>query len=46
MRFVFSSLPYCSFLNGSVQPDVMRRIGLPWSPELVQRTLIGERAWQ
>jgi len=27
------------FLNGSLAPNVMRRIGFPWSPELVRRTL-------
>lgn len=30
-----------SFLDGSISPAAMRRIGLPWSPALVQRTLIG-----
>ncbi len=28
-----------SFLDGSVDPRTMRRIGFPWSPELVARTL-------
>jgi acetoin utilization deacetylase AcuC-like enzyme len=28
-----------SFLDGSVDPRMMRRIGFPWSPELVARTL-------
>lgn len=27
------------FLDGTLEPAVMRRIGFPWSPELVQRTL-------
>jgi acetoin utilization deacetylase AcuC-like enzyme len=27
------------FLNGSLAPAAMRRIGFPWSPELVNRTL-------
>jgi acetoin utilization deacetylase AcuC-like enzyme len=27
-----------SFLNGTVDPRIMRRIGFPWSPELVKRT--------
>jgi acetoin utilization deacetylase AcuC-like enzyme len=27
------------FLNGTLDPGMMRRIGFPWSPELVQRTL-------
>lgn len=27
------------FLNGSLEPGTMRRIGFPWSPELVRRTL-------
>jgi acetoin utilization deacetylase AcuC-like enzyme len=27
------------FLNGSLAPAVMRRIGFPWSPQLVLRTL-------
>ena len=27
------------FLEGTLEPAVMRRIGFPWSPELVQRTL-------
>jgi acetoin utilization deacetylase AcuC-like enzyme len=30
-----------SFLNGSISQQQMRRIGLPWSQQLVQRTLIG-----
>jgi acetoin utilization deacetylase AcuC-like enzyme len=30
-----------SFLDGSIGEREMRRIGLPWSPELVQRTLAG-----
>lgn len=30
-----------SFLNGSISQQQMRRIGLPWSEKLVQRTLIG-----
>jgi acetoin utilization deacetylase AcuC-like enzyme len=29
------------FLNGTLPPKEMRRIGLPWSPELVRRTLVG-----
>ena len=29
------------FIYGSISKDSMRRIGLPWSKELVQRTLIG-----
>lgn len=29
------------FLDGSIDKAIMRRIGLPWSPTLVQRTLIG-----
>ena len=28
-----------AFLDGSVDPRIMRRIGFPWSRELVQRTL-------
>jgi acetoin utilization deacetylase AcuC-like enzyme len=28
-----------SFLDGSVDPRTMRRIGFPWSPELTQRAL-------
>ena len=28
-----------SFLDGSIAPAVMRRIGFPWSRELVNRTL-------
>ena len=28
-----------SFLDGTVERQVMRRIGFPWSPELVRRTL-------
>ena len=28
-----------SFLDGSVDPRIMRRIGFPWSPPLVERTL-------
>jgi acetoin utilization deacetylase AcuC-like enzyme len=28
-----------SFLDGSIDPRIMRRIGFPWSPELVRRTL-------
>lgn len=28
-----------AFLDGSVDPQIMRRIGFPWSPELVRRTL-------
>jgi len=28
-----------SFLQGTLAPGVMRRIGFPWSPELVRRTL-------
>jgi len=28
-----------SFLDGSVERQAMRRIGFPWSPELVRRTL-------
>ncbi|MBV8865775.1 MAG: histone deacetylase [Acidobacteriaceae bacterium] len=27
------------FLTGTLEPQVMRRIGFPWSPELVTRTL-------
>lgn len=27
------------FLDGSIDPAMMRRIGFPWSPELVRRTL-------
>ncbi len=27
------------FLSGSLEPNVMRRIGFPWSPELVRRTM-------
>jgi acetoin utilization deacetylase AcuC-like enzyme len=27
------------FLNGTLDPRIMRRIGFPWSPELVDRTL-------
>ena len=27
------------FLDGSIEPSMMRRIGFPWSPELVRRTL-------
>ena len=27
------------FLNGNLPPGVMRRIGFPWSPELVTRTM-------
>jgi acetoin utilization deacetylase AcuC-like enzyme len=27
------------FLSGTLEPAVMRRIGFPWSPELVKRTL-------
>ena len=30
-----------SFLSGSISQQQMRRIGLPWSEKLVQRTLIG-----
>ena len=30
-----------AFLDGSIDAAAMRRIGLPWSPALVQRTLIG-----
>lgn len=30
-----------SFLDGSMSQQQMRRIGLPWSQKLVQRTLIG-----
>lgn len=30
-----------SFVDGSISPQQMRRIGLPWSPQLMQRTLIG-----
>lgn len=29
------------FMNGGLSEKEMRKIGLPWSPELVQRTLIG-----
>lgn len=29
------------FLDGSLSPQQMRQIGLPWSQQLVQRTLIG-----
>lgn len=28
-----------SFLSGTIAPSVIRRIGFPWSPELVKRTL-------
>jgi len=28
-----------AFIDGSIHPAVMRRIGFPWSPGLVQRTL-------
>jgi acetoin utilization deacetylase AcuC-like enzyme len=28
-----------SFLDGTVDPRILRRIGFPWSPELVRRTL-------
>ncbi len=28
-----------AFAGGTVEPGVMRRIGFPWSPELVKRTL-------
>jgi acetoin utilization deacetylase AcuC-like enzyme len=32
--------PYVrAFLNGAVDPRLMRRIGFPWSPQLVTRTL-------
>jgi hypothetical protein len=30
-----------SFLDGTIDPKAMRRIGLPWSETLVRRTLIG-----
>lgn len=30
-----------SFLDGSIDPAAMRRIGLPWSETLVRRTLVG-----
>lgn len=30
-----------SFLSGSISAAEMRRIGLPWSEQLVQRTLVG-----
>jgi hypothetical protein len=30
-----------SFLDGSISQQQMRRIGLPWSEQLVRRTLIG-----
>ncbi len=30
---------YDSFVSGEVEPGIMREIGIPWSPELVQRTL-------
>jgi acetoin utilization deacetylase AcuC-like enzyme len=30
-----------AFLDGSIEPAAMRRIGLPWSQQLVRRTLIG-----
>jgi hypothetical protein len=30
-----------SFLSGSISAADMRRIGLPWSEQLVQRTLVG-----
>ncbi|KAI7841442.1 hypothetical protein COHA_004837 [Chlorella ohadii] len=30
-----------AFLDGSIDAAAMRRIGLPWSPALVQRTLVG-----
>ena len=29
------------FMDGTLSQNEMRKIGLPWSPELVQRTLIG-----
>ena len=28
-----------AFCAGALPPDAMRRIGFPWSPELVERTL-------
>lgn len=31
----------CSFLEGTISAAAMRRIGLPWSQQLVNRTLIG-----
>jgi acetoin utilization deacetylase AcuC-like enzyme len=30
-----------AFLGGTLSPEAMRRIGLAWSPPLVQRTLVG-----
>ena len=30
-----------AFLDGSISTAAMRQIGLPWSPALVQRTLVG-----
>lgn len=30
-----------AFCSGSLPPAAMRAIGLPWSPQLVQRTIIG-----
>lgn len=30
-----------SFLDGSISPEAMRRIGLPWSEALVRRALVG-----
>ncbi len=30
-----------SFIDGSISATQMRRIGLPWSQTLVQRTLVG-----
>jgi hypothetical protein len=35
-----------SFLDGSISQQQMRRIGLPWSEQLVRRTLIGEPSLQ
>jgi len=29
-----------SFIAGSLAPEVIREIGIPWSPEFVQRTLV------
>jgi acetoin utilization deacetylase AcuC-like enzyme len=42
------------FLNGTIEPAIMRRIGFPWSQELTRRTLAslggtlaaGEDAWR
>lgn len=38
--------PYVdSFLDGTISEAVMREIGLPWSPALVQRTLVRPSSW-